>query len=864
MPRGREGSPGRPPGRPQSWCVEVSSPLHRQEQSDAAKDAALAGRGLHRSSSYQALHSALATLYRIDDFTMEKIGAGFFSEVFKVRHRVTGDIMVLKMNKLMSNRHNMLREVELMNRLHHPNILRYHGVCVNEGQVHALTEYINGGPMDALLGDHSQHLPWHTRVSLALDTARGMAYLHRQGVMHRDLTSKNVLIKHRVAGGEKKMMAVIADFGLAAAIPKDESVRLHQVGSPYWMAPEVIRGDWYDQRVDVFSFGICVCQMIARCDADPDILPRTHSFGVHYHAFYQLCQADLVHCPPNFLQLAFQCCQIEPSSRPTFKELTVQLETLLNRINTTPQVRQTHRKHKLSHRRSLSDESFVILRCQQLEAAVVGPSGLESSGVGPPAGLTAVSTSSPSAVVAAEALPSDTSTSHDPSHHSTPHQILAQMSAADPYFQEASSNVNPFTLVKLPARSQLALLEGLRYCHSLPEPPQLAQVSPTTPTAPFSPIIPLFNTHTSYSSLCEPHTVSGSTVTPHTHHHHHSHCRATRHLAVSSGSDLYNRQCTCSSSVKRTNLKEEVTELKCSYHGVRVLASPAALWLRDLSKTPCNTDDEGPTSSSSPRGSDIGSGGESGVSLHTPQLGPGGSVIRRRGSGESGFFSVGDLEGRLGTPELCLSFSELSTCSLLSLEEDIDGHLCFVQRSSSVVTDSSEDLSSLGCCYDASHHSCDLASLTEGEDGSMRYTLTTDYEGEKDIRNIVEFFERNGGSGRSSNHLDTPKNCVVSSRTRRQGCLVPLLTNKFSAMHGNSVAHSAATQYSHSVTNPPSQTANLAFSKSFITKDSAIPKSALLVPPSVRSERTFKVKERPKVYITEGTVRAKRDIFEAK
>ncbi|CAL4068618.1 unnamed protein product, partial [Meganyctiphanes norvegica] len=843
---GREGSPGRPPGRPQSWCVAMSAPLHRQEPNDRDREAALAGRGLHRSSSYQALHSALSSLYRIDDFTMEKIGAGFFSEVFKVRHRVTGDIMVLKMNKLMSNRHNMLREVELMNRLHHPNILRYHGVCVNEGQVHALTEYINGGPMDDLLGDHSQHLPWHTRISLALDTARGMAYLHRQGVMHRDLTSKNVLIKHSIGGGEKKMMAVIADFGLAAAIPKDESIRLHQVGSPYWMAPEVIRGDWYDQRVDVFSFGICVCQIIARCDADPDILPRTHNFGVHYLAFSQLCQAD---CPPTFLKFAFQCCQIEPGSRPTFKDLTVQLESLINKINVTPQVRQTQRKHKLSHRRSLSDESFVILRCQQMDAAVVGPTS----------GHTVSNASSSAAGTVAEAR-STVTTSHDSTQQYTPHQILTQMSVADPYFQEASSNVNPFTRVKLPARSLLALQEGLRYCHSLPEPAQLSQVSPSTPTVPFSPTIRLLQTHTSDSSLC-PHPVSGSTATHPHQHHQHTHCRAARHLAVSSGSELHSKQCTCSSITRRNNAKEEVTELKCTYHGVRVLASPAALWLRDLSRTPCNTDDEGPTSSSSPR-SDIGSGGES-VSLHTPQL-SGGGVIRRRGSGESGFFSVGDLEGRLGTPELCLSFSELSTCSLLSLEEDIDGHLCVVHRSSSVVTDSSEDLSSLGCCYDASHHSCDLASLTEGEDGNMRYTLTTDYEGEKDIRNIVEFFERNGGSGRSSNHLDTPKNCVVSSRTRRQGCLVPLLTNKFSAMHGNSVAHSAATQYSHSVTNPPSQSNNLTVSKSFITKESAIPKSARLVPPTSRSERTIKVKERPKVYITEGTVRAKRDIFEAK
>ncbi|XP_040399139.1 dual specificity testis-specific protein kinase 1-like isoform X5 [Cygnus olor] len=225
------------------------------------------GCGRLRPSSYRALRSAVSTLARIDDFYCEKIGAGFFSEVFKVRHHQSGQIMVLKMNKLTSNRGNMLREVQLMNRLSHPNILRFMGVCVHQGQLHALTEYINGGNLEQLL-DSPVPLSWSTRVQLALDIARGLHYLHSKGIFHRDLTSK----------------------------------------------------------ADVFAYGIILCETIARVPADPDYLPRTEDFGLDVTAFHTMVGLD---CPAAFLQMAFHCCSMEQTSRPSFLEITQCLEGIL-------------------------------------------------------------------------------------------------------------------------------------------------------------------------------------------------------------------------------------------------------------------------------------------------------------------------------------------------------------------------------------------------------------------------------------------------------------------------------------------------------------------------------------------------------
>ncbi|MEQ2232432.1 Dual specificity testis-specific protein kinase 1, partial [Ilyodon furcidens] len=137
-----------------------------------------------------------------------------------------------------------------------------------------MVQYINGGNLEQLLSSEA-YLSWTTRLSLALDIARGLKYLHSKGIFHRDLTSKNCLV--RLEGG--MCSAVVGDFGLAEKIPdySEEEIpeRLAVVGSPYWMAPEVLRGEVYNEKVDVFAYGIILCEIIARIQADPDILPRT-------------------------------------------------------------------------------------------------------------------------------------------------------------------------------------------------------------------------------------------------------------------------------------------------------------------------------------------------------------------------------------------------------------------------------------------------------------------------------------------------------------------------------------------------------------------------------------------------------------
>lgn len=96
------------------------------------------------------------------------------------------------------------------------------------------------------------------------------------------------------------------------------------------MAPEMLKHELYDERVDIFSFGIICCEIIGRVQADPDYLPRTSDFGLNVELFRKkYCEAD---CPKHFIKIAIACCELEPEKRPPFVKTHVWLETILGHL----------------------------------------------------------------------------------------------------------------------------------------------------------------------------------------------------------------------------------------------------------------------------------------------------------------------------------------------------------------------------------------------------------------------------------------------------------------------------------------------------------------------------------------------------
>uniref|UniRef100_A0A8C3PK30 LIM domain kinase 1 n=1 Tax=Calidris pygmaea TaxID=425635 RepID=A0A8C3PK30_9CHAR len=315
-----------------------------------------------RSESLRVVSRAHRIFRPSDLIHGEVLGKGCFGQAIKVTHRETGEVMVMK--ELIrfdeETQRTFLKEVKVMRCLEHPNVLKFIGVLYKEKRLNFITEYIKGGTLRGLIKSMDSHYPWSQRVSFAKDIAAGMAYLHSMNIIHRDLNSHNCLVR------ENKSV-VVADFGLARLMvdeknqpehlknlkKPDRKKRYTVVGNPYWMAPEMINGRSYDEKVDIFSFGIVLCEIIGRVSADPDYLPRTTDFGLNVRGFLdRYCPPA---CPPSFFPIAVCCCDLDPEKRPSFSKLEQWLETLRMHLEIhlplSSQLEQLDRAFGETHRR---------------------------------------------------------------------------------------------------------------------------------------------------------------------------------------------------------------------------------------------------------------------------------------------------------------------------------------------------------------------------------------------------------------------------------------------------------------------------------------------------------------------------------
>ncbi|OQR90847.1 kinase [Thraustotheca clavata] len=217
------------------------------------------------------------------------------------------------------------KECSIMKGLHHPNIVLFMGSCSNPPNLLLVTELlVNGSFFDYYHKHDCPTRDQHRLLSynIALDMARGLAYLHNHNavVIHRDLKSQNILL-------DEKMRTKIADFGLSKFREVGKTMSI--CGSPLWVAPEVLRGEKYGTPCDVYSFSIIVWEVLAWSEPYPAMGSSEVMKGVACGNLRPIPPDDAPTCLANLLR---DCWHRKQETRPGFNQIVPLLEGMRDEV----------------------------------------------------------------------------------------------------------------------------------------------------------------------------------------------------------------------------------------------------------------------------------------------------------------------------------------------------------------------------------------------------------------------------------------------------------------------------------------------------------------------------------------------------
>ncbi|KAK6153307.1 hypothetical protein DH2020_012946 [Rehmannia glutinosa] len=227
------------------------------------------------------------------------------------------------------------QEVVVWHKLDHPNVTKFIGATMGSAELNIQTEnghigmpsniccvvveYLPGGALkNYLIKNRRKKLAFKVVVQMALDLARGLSYLHSQKIVHRDVKTENMLL-------DKTRTVKIADFGVARVEASNPNDMTGETGTLGYMAPEVLNGNPYNRKCDVYSFGICLWEIYC-CDMPyPDL-----SFSeVTSAVVRQNLRPEIPRCCPSALaNVMKRCWDANPDKRPEMDEVVTMLEAI--------------------------------------------------------------------------------------------------------------------------------------------------------------------------------------------------------------------------------------------------------------------------------------------------------------------------------------------------------------------------------------------------------------------------------------------------------------------------------------------------------------------------------------------------------
>ncbi|XP_067274441.1 LOW QUALITY PROTEIN: serine/threonine-protein kinase PAK 6b [Pseudorasbora parva] len=194
-----------------------------------------------------------------------KIGEGSTGVVCIAREKHSGRQVAVKMMDLrkQQRRELLFNEVVIMRDYSHKNVVEMYKSALVGEELWVIMEYLQGGALTNIVSE--TRLTEEQIATVCESVLQALCYLHAQGVIHRDIKSDSILL---TLDGRVKL----SDFGFCAQISKDIPKRKSLVGTPYWMAPEVVSKTPYGTEVDVWSLGIMVVEMV---DGEPPYFSET-------------------------------------------------------------------------------------------------------------------------------------------------------------------------------------------------------------------------------------------------------------------------------------------------------------------------------------------------------------------------------------------------------------------------------------------------------------------------------------------------------------------------------------------------------------------------------------------------------------